>query len=236
MAPVPLPRRTPIAFAHRGGQAHAPANTLDAFRLALRLGATGLEADVWLTADGAAVLDHDGMIRRRWRRRRVADVARPDLPASVPTLAELYQACGSDFELSLDVKDAAAVETVVATAAAVGARDRLWLCHPSWEQLRDWRPAWPEVHLVESTRLRRMKEGPERRAARLAEAGIDAVNLHHSDWTLGLTTLFHRFDRLALAWDCQHDAQLDRALAAQVDGVYSDHVDRMVDAVARATR
>jgi len=51
----------PIAFAHRGASAHEQPNTLEAFRLGLRLGATGLESDVWLTADGVPVLDHDGM-------------------------------------------------------------------------------------------------------------------------------------------------------------------------------
>ena len=59
----------PIAFAHRGASAHARPNTLEAFRLGLRLGATGLESDVWLTADGIPVLDHDGRVRhgvRRW--------------------------------------------------------------------------------------------------------------------------------------------------------------------------
>jgi glycerophosphoryl diester phosphodiesterase len=81
-----------------------------------------------------------------------------------------------------------------------------------------------------------MKEGPERRAARLSEAGVHAVNLHYSDWNLGLTTLFHRFGVLALAWDCQHEAQLASILADEIDGVYSDHVDRMVDAVARSLR
>ncbi|MGA1075335.1 MAG: glycerophosphodiester phosphodiesterase, partial [Ilumatobacteraceae bacterium] len=50
----------PIMFAHRGARAHAPENTIEAFQLALRLGATGLESDAWLTADGVVVLDHDG--------------------------------------------------------------------------------------------------------------------------------------------------------------------------------
>ena len=53
----------PIAFAHRGARAHAPENTIEAFKLGLRLGATGLESDVWLTADGIPVLDHDGVVR-----------------------------------------------------------------------------------------------------------------------------------------------------------------------------
>ncbi|MGH9154720.1 MAG: glycerophosphodiester phosphodiesterase [Acidimicrobiales bacterium] len=229
-------RRPPIAFAHRGGQAHAPANTLEAFRLALRLGATGLESDVWLTADAVPVLDHDGTVKAGWRRRPIASVPRDALPPSVPALSELYEACGTDFELSLDVKEPAAAEAAVAAAVRAGAAARLWLCHPSWTEVAGWRTMSDTVRLVDSTRLRLLKEGPERRAARLTEAGVDAVNLHYTDWNLGLTTLFHRFGVMTLAWDCQHDAQLDRILAAEIDGVYSDHVDRMVDAVARNMR
>src|SRR3954464_6653762 len=106
---LPPLRRPPIAFAHRGARAHAPENTLEAFTLALRLGATGLESDVWLTADGHAVLDHDGVVGGRLRRRPIRDPARPDLPPHIPSLAELYAACGTAFELSLDIKDPAAV-------------------------------------------------------------------------------------------------------------------------------
>jgi len=225
--------RPPLAFAHRGGRAHAPENTLEAFRLALRLGATGLESDVWLTADGVAVLDHDGVVRTRLRRRSIRQLPRVALPATVPSLDELYDTCGTDFELSLDVGDPDVAEMVIGIAADHAVAHRLWLCHPSWEQTAAWRALHPDVRLVDSTRLRHIKEGPERRAARLAEAGIDAVNLHHSDWNLGLTTLFHRFERYALSWDCQHEAVLADALATGVDAVYSDHVDRMTDAIAR---
>src|SRR3954469_19122064 len=83
----------PIAFAHRGAKAHAPENTIEAFTLALRLGATGLERDVWITADGVAVLDHDGVVRQGMRRRAIAAVSRAQLPPHVPTLEELYAVC-----------------------------------------------------------------------------------------------------------------------------------------------
>ncbi len=226
-------RRPPITFAHRGARAHAPENTLEAFRLALRLGATGLESDVWLTADGVAVLDHDGRVGPRWRRRPVTAVPRSALPESMPGLEDLYAECGTDFELSLDVRDPQAADIAVAVArnAGAGAVERLWLCHPEWERLVGWREQWPDVHLVDSTRLRLMRQGPERRAAQLAAAGIDAVNLHHTDWTGGLTTLFHRFGRLAFGWDAQHERVLRELVAMGIDGVYSDHVDRMVEAV-----
>lgn len=231
--PIPSLRVPPVGFAHRGARADAPENTIEAFLLARRLGASGLESDVWLTADGEAVLDHDGVVRSGVRRRSIADVVRADLPDHIPTLAELYEACGTGAELSLDVKDPAAAPRVVAVAREAGgdALGRLWLCSPEWQLAATWRELSDDVRLVDSTRLKRMKEGTERRAAAIADAGIDAVNLHWSDWSGGLVTLFHRFERHAFGWDAQYRRQLDALLAMGIDGVFSDHVERMVDAL-----
>jgi glycerophosphoryl diester phosphodiesterase len=225
----------PIGFAHRGARAQAPENTLEAFSLALRLGATGLESDAWVTADGVVVLDHDGVVGGRLRRRAIATLPHAQLPAHIPTLEDLYATCGTGFDLSLDVKDPAAAPGVVAAARAAGggAPTRLWLCHPDWQLVATWRRPYDDVHLVDSTFLGTMSHGPERRAAQLSAAGIDAVNLHRSQWSGGLTTLFHRFGVHALAWDCQHDRHLDESLEHGVDGVFSDHVDRMMDALSR---
>jgi glycerophosphoryl diester phosphodiesterase len=234
---VPALRTPPIAFAHRGARAHAPENTLEAFTLAQHMGATGLESDVWLTADGEAVLDHDGLVGGlaggRVRRRSIASLTRARLPDHIPTLADLYATSGTEVDVSLDVMDAAAFDRVVAVARAAGgdALARLWLCHPRWEQLVEWRSRCDGVRLVDSTRLDRIKEGPERRAATLAAKGIDAVNFHHLDWTGGLTTLFHRFGVLAFGWDAQTPRVLTELLDAGIDAVYSDHVDRMVHAL-----
>jgi glycerophosphoryl diester phosphodiesterase len=226
----------PIGFAHRGARAHAPENTLEAFELALRLGATGLESDVWLTADGQAVLDHDGVVGsllRGRRRRPISAFARDDLPRHIPTLVELYETCGTEFELSLDVKDPAATPAVLDAARQAGAdvRNRLWLCHYDVDVVSAWRELDDDVHLVDSTRLDRIKEGPERRAATLAERGIDAVNLHHSDWTGGLTTMFHRFERLAFGWDAQHERVIAELVDMGIDGIFSDHVDRLMEGI-----
>jgi glycerophosphoryl diester phosphodiesterase len=232
---LPSLRNPPIGFAHRGARAHAPENTLEAFRLALRLGATGLESDVWITSDGEAVLDHDGVVGSRLLRRSIGSVPRAELPSHIPTLEELYAEVGTEIELSLDVKDPAAFGRTVAVARAAGgeALRHLWLCHPSWELVAEWRVACADVRLVDSTHVGAMVDGPERRAATLAAAGIDAVNLHHRQWNGGLTSLFHRFEVLCFGWDAQHARILDGLLASGIDGVYSDHVDRMVSALDR---
>lgn len=51
-------------FAHRGGAALAPENTLVAFDLGLALGADGLELDVRLSRDGVVVVHHDPTVDR----------------------------------------------------------------------------------------------------------------------------------------------------------------------------
>jgi len=225
----------PIAFAHRGARAHAPENTLAAFELALRLGATGLESDVWLTADGVPVLDHDGVVRRGVRRVPISRVDAADLSAHIPTLRQLYETCGADFDLSLDIKtpDAyGAVADVVRSQGPSFAR-RTWLCDPDADRLTEQRADLSDFRLVHSTRLAKLAPGPERHAARLAEAGIDVMNMHHTDWNGGLVVLFHRFDVLAFSWDLQFDHQLEGAVRMGIDAIYSDHSDTMMDVMAR---
>ena len=222
----------PLAFAHRGARAHATENTLAAFSLALVLGASGLESDVWLTAEGIPVLDHDGVVRVGRRRRRIVECRREDLPPHIPELTDLLRECPGDHHLSLDLQHPEAGVAVIDLVRAVrpDVLSRLWLCHRDVAVLEELRRHDASVHLVNSVRLARIKEGPERRAAALAAVGIDAVNLHHFDWNGGLATLFHRFERFAFGWDLQFDYQLRPALRMGLDAVFSDHVDTMVDA------
>ena len=51
-------------FAHRGASAYAPENTMEAFALAVKQGADGIELDVQMTKDGEVVVIHDETIDR----------------------------------------------------------------------------------------------------------------------------------------------------------------------------
>jgi glycerophosphoryl diester phosphodiesterase len=224
----------PLAFAHRGARAHAPENTLEAFALALKLGATGLESDVWVSADGVPVLDHDGLIKQGRKRRPVREVPSSELPAHIPSLANLIEAhTENPFALSLDLKGSDSGPAVIETVRMIqpDLLPRLWLCHPDRTVLAELRDLNRDVKLVHSTRLRHIKEGPERGASILRDLDIDCVNLHQSEWTGGLMALFHRFDRYCFAWDVQHDYLLTKLIRMGADGVYSDWVDRMMDAM-----
>jgi len=77
----------PRVFAHRGGCALGPENTIAAFDLGLAAGADGLELDVHLSADGIVVVCHDDRLDRTSdatgpvRERTAADLARVDAGA-----------------------------------------------------------------------------------------------------------------------------------------------------------
>lgn len=57
-----LPR--PMVLAHQGASAHAPSNTMEAFRLAVEMGADAFETDVHMTRDGYVVVSHDDTVDR----------------------------------------------------------------------------------------------------------------------------------------------------------------------------
>src|SRR3954467_9748084 len=88
----------PLVFAHRGGSALAPENTMQAFANGLSLGADGIELDVHLSQDGIAVVNHDATVDRTTAGRgavssmTAADLGRLGVPALRDVLSEFRDA------------------------------------------------------------------------------------------------------------------------------------------------
>ncbi len=84
----------PLVFAHRGGSALAPENTMDAFANSLALGADGIELDVHLSSDGVVVVIHDATVDRTTPGRgAVAHMTAAELARlRVPSLEEVLAA------------------------------------------------------------------------------------------------------------------------------------------------
>jgi len=221
-----------ITFAHRGARLDEAENTIPAFERALGAGVTGIETDVWRSADGEVVCSHDPTVRRGRRRLRIAESTAAELAElSVPRLADVYEKLGTAFECSVDVKSPDAAVALIDVARRYEALERLWVCSPDLDVLRPLRSE-PAVKLVHSHRRAAISGPLERHAYELGSIGIDAMNLHHSEWTAGLVSLFHRFDVRAFAWDTQEVRQLRAVLRMHIDAVYCDRPDRMVATVA----
>jgi glycerophosphoryl diester phosphodiesterase len=138
----------PQVFAHRGGCALGPENTIAAFDLGLAAGADGLEFDVHLSADGVAVVCHDETLDRTTggsglvSARTAADLARIDAGyryrdaqggfpfrdrgIGVPTLRDvLHRYPGIPIIVEMKVDSEAMGLAVAAEARAAGAVERV---------------------------------------------------------------------------------------------------------------
>jgi glycerophosphoryl diester phosphodiesterase len=213
----------PLGFAHRGASAHAPENTMRAFALALSMGAAGIETDVWMTADGVPVLHHGSSVRRR----PIGSSDAASLPSRIPRLTDLYDGCGTDFDLSLDLKDGRSAEAVVDVARAAGHDlSRLWLCGGVQGPL-SWRSVDPTVRLVAGVDPRQPTPWRDQ-LDRLRDGGIDAVNVRRRRWSKALVDSVHEAGLLAFGWDAQSRRRIRSLVALGCDAIYSDHVDRLV--------
>ena len=193
--------------------ADAPENSLEAFTLALAKGCRGLESDVWLSPSGEPLLHHGPPEKEK----------RESL-----SLAALFAECGTDFDLSLDMKGPGAAQRTIEVAHAAGFDvSRLWLCGGSGSSAA-WREHDPKVRLVTDLRWRDALFHAREVVPMLAEQSVDAVNLRHGRWTRRLVETVHEAGMLAFAWDVQHAWTKRHALRVGVDAIYSDHVGLLV--------
>jgi glycerophosphoryl diester phosphodiesterase len=151
-----------VVVAHRGASAHAPENTLDAFRLAVEAGADAIELDVHLTADGQLAVLHDETLQRTTGRPgSVADLTMDEIRTAdagfafidpdgghpyrgrgvaIPTLPEVISWLPGEVGLVVEIKARAAADAVVSALAGSPVRARTSVIsfdEPSIDRVRE---------------------------------------------------------------------------------------------------
>jgi glycerophosphoryl diester phosphodiesterase len=226
--------RSPIAFAHRGGRADFPANSLEAFRHAIELGLS-VETDAWLTADGAVVLDHNG-VKTRWGgliRRRIHGLARSDVPA-MPTLDELLALLGPNTCLSVDIKDDAAAPAILRMLDQhADISERTWLAHrgadeSDWRTVASWRDQNAHVHLMDSVKRKRVDRPMAEYAQRAAEYDIDTINMPVRHWDKRAVDDVHAAGLMAFGFRAHASATIAFGLELGLDALFGDHPSRLL--------
>lgn len=228
----------PLVYGHRGTRRGAPENTLGAMLVALAQGADGIELDVRLCASGEVIVLHDRDLLRvagaavAAADTTLAELARFDLGGGehVPTLdAAMDLVLGRDrllnIELKADVPEPALlVRSVVERVAARSENERARVIFSSFSAsicslLCAALPALPVAFLF------------DREPAQALPSGIAAV---HPRYTLADAAAVKRFhaQRLVVNTWTVNDTAAARALsAAGVDGIITDDVPRVLDAL-----
>ncbi|MBV9095212.1 MAG: glycerophosphodiester phosphodiesterase [Streptosporangiaceae bacterium] len=142
--PVPfLDHPRPVAFAHRGGAAHAPENTWAAFEHAVELGYAYLETDARATSDGKLVAFHDRTLDRvtdasgpvNARPYREVAAMRVAGTEPIPLIEDLLGAW-PDVRFNIDVKDVPGSALLPGVLRRTGAWDRVCVTSFSGSRLR----------------------------------------------------------------------------------------------------
>jgi glycerophosphoryl diester phosphodiesterase len=222
----------PLVLAHRGARRRAPENTVEAFTVALGLGADGVELDVHRTADGGLVVHHDadapglGVLAEQ----TVAQIraARPD----IPTLDEAFDACRGAL-VNVEIKnlphdadfdpDNRAADLVVAAIARRGRTDDVLVSSfnlATVDRVRELDAAIPTAFLV-MLGIDPL-EGLDLCVARGHVALHPFVGLLAGD-AAGATTA--RAEQLGLrvnVWTVNDPDEMRRLAAAGIDGIVTD--------------
>jgi glycerophosphoryl diester phosphodiesterase len=133
----------PIAFAHRGGAAHAPENTWPAFEHAVKLGYAYLETDARATFDGKLMAFHDRNLERvtdaegpiGLKPYRVVAALRVAGSEPIPLIEDLLGAW-PDVRFNIDLKDEAGIPLLPGVLRRTSAWDRVCVTSFSGARLR----------------------------------------------------------------------------------------------------
>ncbi|MFM1652150.1 glycerophosphodiester phosphodiesterase [Brevibacillus sp. B_LB10_24] len=232
-------RSLPLILAHRGASAHAPENTLAAFRLGFEQGADGIELDVHLTRDGRLAVIHDHTLERTTNgtglagKKTLAELAKLDAGSwfdsrfaqeKVPALEEVLELCPAGAIVNIELKNGPVFYPRFAEALA--------------ETLRSWKQ---KLALVISSFDHRVlaqvhQADSELPLGLLYEAvlydpiayvrslpyPVQSLHVWHHLATSELIASAHREGLRVLVYTVNHPDDFARAVGAGVDGIITN--------------
>lgn len=238
-------------FAHRGASAYAPENTLEAFDLAVKMGADGVELDVHMTKDGELVVAHDeeigrvssgfGLIKnmttselKKYRFNRT----HPEYQdATIPTLREVYELLKpTGLQINTELKTSRIryehmEEKCVKLADELGMSDRVLYSSFNTASLRLLKHIDPNARVgLLRTPIGKINDRKVVDPWDLAHLlSIDAIHPHFSELLLyNEADKAHAKGMRVNVWTVNEEEDMRKCLEAGADMLIGDYPDRMV--------
>ena len=229
-------------FGHRGASGYAPENTLEAFELAAKMGADGVELDVQIAKDGELVVAHDETIDRvangqglicelttaQMKRLRFNKTHPEYENATIPTLREVCELLRpTGLWINIELKNSrifyeSLEEKCVKLVYETGMAGRVFYSsfnHHSMRHMKQIDPALCCGLLYEATMIE-----PWRYAHAL---GMDAIHPHFSELQIPEEAAqAHALGLKVNVWTANTEREIRDSLLAGADTVISNYPDR----------
>lgn len=236
----------PVLFAHRGASAHAPENTLAAFKLALTQQADGIELDVKLTSDGHVIVHHDATVNRttngqgRIKDMPLVELKKLDAGSSfseqfrgeeIPTLAEVFETVGSRTFINIELTNYNTprdhlVETVCMLVKKHQMQEHVMFSSflgSNLSRARSYLPEVPRGLLAFNGIL-----GAWARSFGFVFGKYQALHPNLKDMTLQEVLRVHRLKRRVHVWTVNAEEDMRRLFGWGVDAIFTDDPQRAV--------
>jgi len=228
-----------LVIGHRGASQAYPENTLAAFRGAIGQGADGVELDVRRTSDGALAVHHDDALPDG---RALVELARAELPAELPVLADALEVCEPLAIVNIEIKNwpddrdfdptEALAADVVALLDARGELDDgriLVSCFhlPTVDRVHELAPTLPTAWLLG------LVDDPARLIERAAAHGHVAVHPHHLFVNEDFVRRAHDAGLAVNTWTCDEPDRIRWLAELGVDAVVTNVPDVALAALGR---
>ena len=229
----------PLVISHRACAGHAPENTLAGVRAALQIGADAVEIDVQASADGVPVLMHDLTLDRSTDGRGdLASFTLEQLTAldvggePIPTFAQTLELTRGHALLLTEIKRPgceAALADVIRDAEALNDVMVWSFLPPALEAMRQAEPRLSGSLLIPP---QTMGNWPSMRelAVRL---GMQAVSVYHLNLDADIVAQARRSGLAVYAWTADTEADIQRLIDLDVDGIVTNHPARALALLGR---
>ena len=227
--------RDTMIMAHRGDSAHAPENTIPAFKKAIENGADAAELDVQLTKDGTVIVLHDSNLKRTTGlNKNVWDVTYDQIRdldngsffdskyefTRIPTLDEVLKTCKGHLFLNIEIKrtghDAGIVEKTLEVISANHYEKDCDITSFDYDTLKLVKKIDPEIYTVYTTTvgagyLARLKK-------------VNAFSVEQNFVTPEFVQYMRSENKGIYVWTVDDSTVMNRMIDMNVDAIITNNV------------
>lgn len=234
-------------WAHRGASGYVTDNTIDGFKLAIDMGADGIESDIYLTRDGIAIMYHERHIVHNGRKYRpfnltweqIQKIKLDQKGRRVPLLSEVLEKFknvknknGELVSFSLDISGPKTGYKIIDIANDLDMCERVELTFDNYNLYRKYRQYDDNIVLVDSAKINWWKKFSRRifhqNFRKLEKFNVKAVNLKAEDCTDEYIEDVRNHGFEIYVWDCHDEETMRKFIGKNVDAIYTNYPDTAV--------